>query len=678
MRFALLLACTLTFHLFLWGQSTLDKQLVLLTRVIEKNHYQPAIIDDTFSSQVFNRLLNTLDPLSVSFTLEDINKLEPFRYQIDDEMRGKKPLFAQQLAMLFENRLRKMLPIIDKLEARPFEFDSPDFFIEKKQDFPADEKASEQKIYRYYKMKVLEHITDEQIDNAAITKSLVQQMEAAARKKVLRNAKAKIEYYLSNGVVKQVEDTYLQIIASNYDPHTNFFGPEEKKQFDEALSSENFSFGFSLKLEGGKCLVQSLTPGGAAWRSGNIHKNDEVTGIVADGKNIQMDGIHAPFVLNELEKASVQKITVTVTSADGITRSVMLQKQQQQNEENTVRGYILNSNVKAGYIALPSFYTEWGNNGSSSCANDVAKEIVKLKRDGIAGLILDLRYNQGGSLQEALELMGIFIDVGPGCLVRDNLGGTTVLKDPNRGTMYDGPLVIMINGQSASASELVAGTLQDYKRALIVGSRSFGKATMQAVYPLDTTSTLLSADSELARLYGYVKVTGGKLFRITGKTVQLNGVTPDIILPDAFHAVAYTERSFHNAMTADTIVKKVVFNSLPGYKTEVLSANSKTRVTGNAFFNSLNQFLEAVKNRSDTIPLEWQAYIAREKKAAVNNIKIAGEQDTYTVSNNSFDTNLIRLADYLEEREAEARHKIRQDHYIGEVLSIINDIIKNP
>ncbi len=676
MRLTLLLVLTL--NLTIQGQSTLDKQLVLLTRVIEKNHYQPPAINDSFSSRVFDRMLIQLDPLSIRFTAQDVQSLETYRYQIAREMRGQSPKFTDQLAAIYEKRLRQLLTLLEKVSKQPINFEVSDFFKKTTAaNYALDDKAWEEKVLKYYKMRVLEDVF-ETVQDSITTKLLFQKHEPDIRKKIFDRSKTRTEQAISDGIQKLVNETYLQVIASNFDPHTNFFEPDEKKQFDQALSSEILSFGFSLILTDGKYRIQSLSPGGAAWRTGSIHKNDEVTAIITDdNKPIALDGTNADYVMQELEKPSLQKIVLTVTAADGITQNVILLKQQQDNNENTVRGYVLNGSSRVGYIALPSFYTEWDNNGGSSCANDVAKEIVKLKRENISGLILDLRYNGGGSLQEALELLGIFIDIGPACFVKDHQGKTVMLKDPNRGTIYDGPLIIMINGQSASASELVAGTLQDYRRALIVGGRSFGKATMQSFFPLDTTVTPLMRESSQAQQYGYVKVTGGKLYRITGQTAQLEGVIPDIALPDAFEMAAYSERSLDNPMPADTIMKKVSFNMSPGYNLPFLISNNKDRLQKNTFFKSLRQLITNHKALADNVPLHWEQYSLWDRKLSINTLQATDIQSpSFTVENTSFDKELIKLANYLAETEALSRTKIGSDQYVEEAFLIINDIVK--
>ncbi|MGN6436827.1 MAG: carboxy terminal-processing peptidase [Agriterribacter sp.] len=679
----------LTFKLISVGfaQTPQEKQLVLLTRVIQKNHYQPPPVNDSFSAQVFDRVLEELDEGNLYFTAAEIALLEPYRFKIDDEMMGKSSGFIPKLTELYKARLQKVNTVLTSLSSKPFTFDAKTSVnLSDIQAWPATEKIFEQRLGDYCKLKILNYIVDEaESDSVVLTKATLMQAESAARKKVIEKEKRQMigSADTEKEMQKAIYEIYLHTIASNFDPHTSFFEPEEKQEFQELLSSESYKYGFAFdKTDEGKYKISSILPGSAAWKSGSIHRDDEIVSIQPDdGSNVRMDDANAEAVLATLSNASNKKITITIRSADGLTKTVSLHKEMQRNDENIVRGFVLDGTVKAGYISLPSFYTEWGNNGSSSCANDVAKEIVKLKRENIAGLILDLRYNGGGSLQEALELSGIFTDVGPGCLVRGSNGKTMILKDPNRGTIYDGPLIVMINGQSASASELVAGTLQDYGRALIVGSNSFGKATMQGVLPLDTLATNPEAESDFAKLYGYAKVTQGKLFRITGKTAQLNGVIPDVRIPDAFELSEYTERSYKNALPSDTVMKNVLFTKLPGYKVQTLQILSNNRLAKDAYFNNLAQVMKKLKiaKAATAVPLQWEEFVQwQQSQQYPKTLSSLRTHNSFTVQNSAFDNSVMKLDDYQAGINDYVKSELKQDKYIEEAYHIISDIIKNP
>ncbi len=387
-----------------------------------------------------------------------------------------------------------------------------------------------------------------------------------------------------------------------------------------------------------------------------------------------------------LDEAGQEEIELTLKSADGSTRQVKLQKQEAQNEENIVRGYLLKGSKKIGYISLPSFYTSWDDQSGSGCANDLSKEIIKLKREKIEGLILDLRYNGGGSVQEAVEIAGIFIEAGPMSIIRYTSGERATMKDPSRGSIYDGPLMVLINGQSASASELVAATLQDYKRAIIMGSPSFGKATMQVMLPLDTTIiTNRDIDGKKynpAKKYDdYVKVTMGKIYRVSGETNQLQGVTPDVQLPDAFASMSYTERSLDYALPADTIAQSVPYLPLTMvYANEKLMALQK-EVLQDTYFSGLEKWVTDMKIQvaERKIPLQWEAYAAYEKSSTpsfdegINPGKI---NDSLQIDNTSYTRRLLELDNaYQKEINQWLLDDLATDPYIRSAFFVLSRIL---
>ena len=556
----------------LWGMapclaqmSVLQTKAMLLKRVIERNHYAPKPVDDLFSEQVYDEIIHTLDDYKLYFTQQDLARLAPFRHQIDDEMAGKSWGFTNLLVKIYGAAKARADTTATALLQKTFSFDTRESFsYSSQQQFPASNAEYQLRWSRYLKWRMLSRLIDNEVsaDSIKINKRNILLKEPATRKKILdRKEKLKAKETATPGY--SLEDRigllYLQTIATTFDPHTEYFPPEEKEDFEEQLSTQTMDFGFTLQPEeDGSLTIGSLVPGGAAWKSGNMHNDDKLIQIkVEDAPAMDVKNASPEEIADLLNNKANKNVEVTVRSADGITKAIALQRQLQRNDDNIVKGFLLNGSKKLGFISLPSFYYQMDNQTGTSCASDVAKEIVKLKKENIEGLILDLRYNGGGSVEEAVEMLGIFIDAGPMLLVRGNDKKTVFIKDPNRGTIYDGPLVVMINGQSASASELVAGTLQDYNRATIIGSNSFGKATMQSLLPMDTTDLSRSNPSPQTKALGYVKTTMGKLFRITGKTAQLTGVQPNVPLPDAFEAAEYTERSLPFALVSDTVMKQV-------------------------------------------------------------------------------------------------------------------------
>ena len=338
---------------------------------------------------------------------------------------------------------------------------------------------------------------------------------------------------------------------------------------------------------------------------------------------------------------------------------------------------MLNGKKKIGYISLPDFYTTWEDENGSGCANDMAKEIIKLKKENIEGLILDLRYNGGGSLAEALQMAGIFIDEGPLAGVKDRSQRLIFLRDPNRGTIYDGPLVLLVNSQSASASEMLAAALQDYNRAIIAGSATYGKATMQKMFSLDTLSNNNSATYK----NDVVKVTEGKLYRVTGQTAQINGVTPDISLPDIFDAMKYREKFSPDVLSSDTVKKNGYYRPLSPLPVKELAQLSGQRIEGSKNFREI----EAAIRIQNTLqqdqavilkPDEFETWIRRAeslRKAAESE----HEFETTSFLAQGYSAEKKGLQDsYNSEIDQVVLKNIQHDIYIEEAFNVIMDLIR--
>ncbi|MEJ7586488.1 MAG: carboxy terminal-processing peptidase [Ferruginibacter sp.] len=430
----------------------------------------------------------------------------------------------------------------------------------------------------------------------------------------------------------------------------------------------------------GEWVITYLVPGGPAWRNGELHTGDVILKIRAGDKpELALDDASMDQLGKIFEGNGNEKITIIVRTASGAQKIAVLGKEKITNEEGVVKSYVLNGNKKIGYITLPGFYVKEGDEESAyGCSNDVAKEVVKLKKDSIAGLILDLRYNGGGSLGEALELAGIFIQEGSLTSTRDKTGKLHFLRDPNRGTIYDGPLLVMVNTMSASASELLAAVLQDYHRAIIVGSPTYGKGSAQVILPMDTTATL----SSKAGHDSYVKVTQGKFYRVDGSTTQWKGVIPDIELPDMYALDKFREKGAVSALKPDN-AKPAVYQALPAIDFTALRFESNARVRESAAFKTISNFLDWYRtmNGTRTIPLQWPGYAAYYKKVIEMYQLIEkaddGSKKKLTATNNSLDLVRSQLVSAQSKSINEVNIKrIEKDKYIAESFRVMEDWLK--
>ncbi len=333
-----------------------------------------------------------------------------------------------------------------------------------------------------------------------------------------------------------------------------------------------------------------------------------------------------------------------------------------------MKSFLLKGDKTIGYISLPAFYTDWedASKDINGCANDVAKEIIKLKQENIDGLILDLRYNGGGSMQEAVDLAGIFIDAGPVGQIKSSDGKIFTLKDMNRGTIYDGPLVLLVNGYSASASEMLAGTLQDYNRAIIVGTPTYGKATAQVVLPMDTTISLEN-DNQSKQTSSYIKLTTDKLFRITGATAQGTGVQPDILLPDVSEAEPQHETDEYFTLHVSNIDANKYYKPYPFLPIAALKKIAADKIAPDDYFKKLNDYLVLYKGcrQQKDISLQWKDASEERKKVDDAYSTMQNAKDSmkagFTVQENIYEQQRLETDGSLKEMNKILKRYLQDD-----------------
>jgi carboxyl-terminal processing protease len=459
------------------SSSTREKAIVL-KRLIELNHFSPRPVNDSFSVALFETILNEADPRRLLFTAPEYTQLVRYKSKLDDELNGKDWAFFDLFSNLYNKALTRADSIVTSVLKKPIDFSTSESITASKEhsfNFSTDNVALTNRWSRYLKFVMLDRIYGTfYADSLKKTtfKEALTKLEPATREKIQQAEIKSIRKILDypGGYSSVVAELYLNAIATCFDPHTNYFSPQRKESFQAQLSTEAFSFGLDFgENKNGRIIIERLTPGGPAWKTGELHKGDELLSLQWEGKTeVDMTNLGAADAYEKINESIHDRLVFKFRKPDGTNKIVLLRKEKINNEENIVKGFVLKGAKKIGYILLPGFYTEWENEAGSSCANDMAKEIVKLKKENIEGLILDVRFNGGGSVKEAIDMIGIFIDEGPLAAEKGGDGKQVTFRDPNRGTIYDGPMALMVNGQSASASEMLAASLQDYNRAVII------------------------------------------------------------------------------------------------------------------------------------------------------------------------------------------------------------------
>jgi carboxyl-terminal processing protease len=654
--------------------------------MIERTHYSPRAVNDSFSNDVYNRLMRHLDPVHLMLTAEEIKQLAAYRYQLDNELQGTGWNFLDLLTRLYGAAVRRTDSLLANILQKPLDFTAGDKLgigTRTGEKYAANITELKGAWTKYCKLQLLHaayELSQAQTPKLGLKEALAKH-DAGLRQKVRRRLLQDFEPLKDpKGVREAVLETYLVAVSQCFDPHTVYFSPKQNDRFKTALSKEEASYGFLIGEKEGKTVIQHLVPGGPAWRSGEVHRNDQLLQLAFDGKEgVDATLLDAEEVEEMLLETEARTVTIRIKKGDGSMKTVTLRKEKLEAEEARGKGYVLQGSRKIGYISLPDFYTSWEDGAGSSCAEDVAREIVNLKKEGIEGLILDVRYNGGGSMQEAVEMIGIFVNDGPVFAVKDKTK-TSFLKDPNRGTIWDGPMAVMINGQSASASESLAGSLQDLNRAVVVGSPSFGKATMQQVLPMDTTA----GNRMVASPLGFVKITVGKLYRLGGNTAQQQGVKPDIMLPDAFDGAVGREEDLPHALPADAIKGNGYYKPLAPLPLSELAAASGARIAGSAAFAGIKADMQKVaafyQSKSGEVPLQpapFEAWRIQNDALVTEgaSAKTAGSAE-FAVLNHQYEKQRLQTNVYAGDINSVQREGLQKDIYIEETYRIVADLIQ--
>ena len=653
----------------------------LLKNIIQQKHFSPPAINDAFSAVVFDNFLDDLDPDRMLFTEADIQNLKPFRGKIDDELNGKNWSFLSTVAQTYKKCLARSSSSILQYTQGPFDFSTKEYDVNDS-TWAKDETALSVRWRLALKYETLARLAEikTKFPNER-PEEFLKKHEPEVRGKVKANniARGKRILFHPSGYENYVGVAFLHAMASSADAHTSYMSPKDMETFMASLSTQGLYFGVTLKdNEWGDAVIDRLAPGGPAWKSGQVFVGDIIQRLRWAGRDwIDLSGMDLSEVGAIMDESNHLSLDFELKNVSGEQKIVTLRKEKISDEENVVRSFVIEGEKKIGYIFLPGFYSNWGDAGGSRCANDVAKAIIKLKKENINGLILDVRFNGGGSLEEAVALAGIFIDAGPIGVMKNRAGEIVSEKDMNRGTIYDGPLVLMVNALSASASDFLAAALQDYHRAIVVGSRTYGKATAQEIFSLDPKSTAANF-ATVKNLYGYASVTHEKVYRITGKTAQRMGVTPDIALPDVLDVLGLREEDQALTLPSDSVQKKTYYQPLALLPIAYLEAKSQKRVATVEAFKTLTAYGQLLEKNDDPVPLFWADFMTLRDKhmqIAQNLEKEREAPAPYTVNSTGFEQERLAMDEYTRNLYAAWIKKMQQDISLEEAFHILCDYI---
>lgn len=666
-----------------------EKEAILIHTMLgglKELHYQPQDLDDQFSKKVFQLYLDRIDGARRWLTQNEIDKLKRFELQIDDEAEaGNYDFFDASIEELDASFIRAK-KLYTEILAKPFDFDKKetiDLDSEKK-PFAKNEKELRQYWYESLKYETMTRLADKlKTQESGIKEGEAKsfdQLEAEARKEVLENFDQLFERIGELRRTDRLSD-YLNTIANVYDPHTGYFEPEDKENFDIGMSGTLEGIGARLQSEGEFTKVVSIVPGGPAWKQKELENDDIILKVEQEmGEAVDVTGYRLDDVVKLIRGNKGTKVKLTVKKVDGSIKVITIVRDVVIIDESYAKSAIINFPGKienVGYIRLPRFYADFNRKEGRSCAEDVAKELEKLKAANVNGIILDLRNNGGGSLRDVVMMSGLFIEKGPIVQVKARGSVPEVLEDTDPNVQYDGDLIVMVNSYSASASEILAAALQDYGRAVIVGSKStFGKGTVQRFFDLDRAIR----GHEDVKPLGEVKLTIQKFYRVNGGSTQLRGVEPDIVLPDRFQYLEVGEKDEEFAMPW-TEIEPVVYSQsvtkLDGL--EDWKKASENRVKNNESFQLVLENAKRLKEQRDQTEYslnlkQFQAEEAELEKEVKKYEDIFKEIEGLQVANLKEDLSYIELDEGSVARNDEWIKSVKTDPYIDEVLNILRDM----
>ena len=678
----------------------------LMLSGLSSQHYQPEKVDDAFSKRVFDLYLKHLDYRKQFLLATDVEQLRRYQTQIDDEVKGGTHEFLDLSTKLMSERTKEMQGLYREVLAKPFDFTTDESFQTdfEKAAFPVDKAAQRELWRKLLKYETLSRVSEmmEAQEKAKIAKPSAAtaapaaantaaptaaepvrtpaQMEAEARKRVLKYYDEQFED-LNDIDTNERLATYANTIANTYDPHTEYFAPKAKEDFDYEMTGRFEGIGATLKEKDGLIYIEEIIPGSASARQGDLTKGDALLRVAQGAAEpVSIEGWRTAKAVTLIRGKKGSEVRLTVKKPDGSTKIVPIIRDVVVVDEKYAQSSVItDKGQKIGYLRLPGFYADFNDNGGRSSSDDVKKELAKLNAEGVKGVIMDLRFNGGGSLTDAVSMAGLFMDSGPMVQVRDGQGRTTVLTDNDPRVQYSGPLVVLVNKYSASASEILAAAIQDYHRGVIMGSTStYGKGTVQRIFDLDEA---LPAELNSVKPIGSLKLTTQKFYRVNGGSTQFKGVVSDIVVPDLYSYLDQGEKESDYPLKWDEIqpARYRAWNTPPAL--DKLRANSKARVASNPGFKVMDEMVKSMRKRKDetTVSLKLSAYRAEQQESKTVSDRYDAAQKTTTAlafSPLAADVRALGGDTVKINRAARVTKSLKKDITIGEAVSVIQDELK--
>lgn len=664
-----------------------EKIMQLIGQMLNEIHYSPQDINDAFSDKIFTGYLKEIDPDKTMFRKSDIDQLSPYRTTIDDEINGAPVNFVRVTSKLFAKEVENTSLIYKDILSRPFDFttDEEVQLDGDKLEYSIDSLAQVDRWRKKLKYMTLERYSDllsQQEKNkgkANFVEKSNAVLEQEARDKVKRAMDLTFDRYRFKFSVDDQFNMFVNVITTTMDPHSEFFPPVDKRYFDEEMSGHFFGIGATLQYDDGNIKISSVITGSPAYKSGKIQAGDIIQSV-AQGKEepVDLTGYTVTDAVKLIRGKQGSDVRLWIRKPDGSVIELTLVRDEIVQDESYARSAIVQEGKrKIGYILLPDFYADFERPDSRRCYTDVAKEIQKLKDQNVDGIVFDLRFNGGGSLYDVVQMAGLFIKDGPIVQVKDRVNKPGVLSDRDKAVQYTGPLVVLVNEFSASASEIFAAAIQDYNRGIIIGSSStYGKGTVQRSIGLDPVNGFSMTNADL----GSVKLTMQKFYRINGGSTQLRGVSSDIVIPDSWEYLKVREKDNPNALGWDQIGKATYSPWTSGYDLSKIKQQENARVESDIRFSQIRQtskWLADENERPYSLQLDKYKLDQSRLKDSVKKIEsLFALKDTMDVKPLPSEVNK-----WSEDKGKQARFDLwikalRKDLYINQGVKVLGSMIE--
>lgn len=667
------------------GDKDKEELLVnLISHVLERSHFAPADLTDEFSKEVFENFINDIDPGKRYFLQEDFQEFQGYEYLIDDQIRaGKVDLFNLSYERFLKRRTEAE-KLFAEIIKEPFNFNRNEVINTDYEAIPYAKNTRELKDHwrKLLKSQTLGSYYDKIEENNKLDsdkQKTLTELEEEAREEVKRSMEENFDLMED---VKRMDyfGLYLNAITTYFDPHTNYLAPQNKDRFDTSMSGKLEGIGARLQKKLDYIKIVEIISGGPAWRSEELEVGDVILKVSQANDSVPTSIVGMPIsdAVDLIKGPKGTLVTLTLKKVDGTIEDITLTRDVVEIAETYAKSVIVKEGenpVKFGLINLPKFYFDMSDRNGRAAGDDIAKEITRLKQQGMEGLVLDLRNNGGGSLREVIEMVGLFIETGPVVQVALKNNNTQTYSDTDPTILWDGPLVIMVNELSASASEILAAALQDYERAVIIGSKqTFGKGTVQVFEDLNRWVR----SNELGDL-GAIKLTTQKFYRINGGSTQLEGVKSDVITPDRYSYIEIGERDEEFPLPYDEIepARYQKFKGYVDYNGAI--AKSQARINANPNFKLLDENAKWMQQQREDniIPLSYEQYKARIDRLEEETKKFEILED---YKNNldfeyvNYDQTQMEKDSLLAEKRKRWLKNLSQDIYLEEAINVLKDL----